>query len=179
MVVTIGTYAVCNGTLTGGVAVGKARYAIDRLFEVVVPVGAVSPRMFDRVGRKTTFTFTVQVAHSSATAAESFVADLDTNLPSAGTVKLTLSDGSTIRYIPQGAVTLHSSEVVGSLSTTTYTIVGGPIGTSDGDPTPPPPPPTGQPWRLVTIVGPPAGVELQVLNSSNVWETVWNYTASS
>jgi hypothetical protein len=46
--------------------------------------------------------------------------------------------------------------------------------------TPPTPPPVGTAgWRLVTVTGPPAGVALQVRNSSGVWETVYTYTASS
>lgn len=43
-----------------------------------------------------------------------------------------------------------------------------------------PPPPVGDTgWRLVTVVGPPRGVTLQVQNSLNVWEDVWTYVASS
>lgn len=45
--------------------------------------------------------------------------------------------------------------------------------------TPPPPPSSGGVWRLVDVVGPPDGVKLQVKNSSDVWEDVWTYTASS
>jgi len=33
--------------------------------------------------------------------------------------------------------------------------------------------------RFYPIVGPPAGIGLEVENSSNVWETIWTYVASS
>ena len=33
--------------------------------------------------------------------------------------------------------------------------------------------------RFVPVVGPPAGISLQVQNSLGGWETVWTYTASS
>jgi hypothetical protein len=46
--------------------------------------------------------------------------------------------------------------------------------------TPPSPVPIGTAaWRFVTVEGPPKGIALQVQNSSDVWETVWTYIASS
>jgi hypothetical protein len=58
-----------------------------------------------------------------------------------------------------------------------YTLTGGMWLTSGFAP-PPPPTETGT-WRLISVTGPPAGVTLQVKNSSGVWEDVWTYTASS
>lgn len=124
MLVKIGSYDICDGTLSGGVAIGQLRYGVDRVIEVVVPLELVDPETFDRGGRKTTINFTVQRTHSSAGSAEEFIAGLDQDLPSSGTVLLTFTSGVTMA-IPNGKIMNHSSAQLGSLTTTNYTIVGG------------------------------------------------------
>ncbi len=124
MLVSIGTYDICDGSLSGGVAVGNGRLQLDRVFDIVVPIAELNPELFDRVCRKSTFTFTVQIAHDSAAVAELFVLDLDSSLPSTGTVTVTATDGTT-RTIPNGFVLNHQSQLNGATSSTTYTIVGG------------------------------------------------------
>src|SRR5215469_6207511 len=132
MLVSIGSYAICDGTLSGGVAVSVGRYDVERVTETVIPIpaGALNAVTFDRGTRKTTFQFTVQRTHASAKDAEDFVAGLDAALPSTGNVKLTLSDNSTVRYIPVGKAIRHESTLLGSLSTTIYTIIGGQMSSS-------------------------------------------------
>jgi len=125
MLVSIGSYAICDGTLTGGVAIGEGRLQMDRVFDVVIPVDQLDPTLFDRVCRKVTFTFQVQVAHGNADNSEQFILDLDGNLPSTGTVKLTPTNSTSYRYIPNGVVTGHQTQQIGATTQTTYTIVGG------------------------------------------------------
>ncbi len=124
MRVSIASYDICDGSLSGGVAVGNARFQMDRVFDVVIPVSELNPELFDRVCRKSTFTFTVQCVHADAQAAELFIMDLDAALPSTGTVTITATDGTT-RTIPNGFVLNHQSQLNGATSSTTYTIVGG------------------------------------------------------
>ena len=124
MRVSIASYDICDGSLPGGFAVGNARFQVDRVFDVVVPIAELNPELFDRVCRKSTFTFTVQCVHADAQAAELFVMDLDAALPSTGAVTVTATDGTT-RTIPNGFVLNHQSSLIGATSTTTYSIVGG------------------------------------------------------
>jgi len=124
MLVSIGTYEICDGSLSGGVAVGNGRLQLDRVFDIVVPIAELNPELFDRVCRKSTFTFAVQRIFSDAGTAELFVMDLDSDVPSIGTVTITATDGST-RIIPNGFVLNHQSQLNGATATITYTIVGG------------------------------------------------------
>jgi hypothetical protein len=125
MLVSIGAYDICNGTLAGGVAIGQARINFDRVKDVAIPIDQVDPDIFDRVCHRLTFTFQVQRTHANAATAELFVLDLDTNLPSSGTVTLTPTGSATTRTIPDGNVISHQSNLLGATTTTTYTIVGG------------------------------------------------------
>jgi len=125
MLVSIGTYAICDGTLSGGVAIGQARVQIDRGFDVVVPLAELNAIPLDRVYRKLTFTFQVQRTHTNAGAAELFILDLDSSLPSSGTVTITPTGNGSVRYVPNGAVTTHNSQQNGSTTTTQYTLIGG------------------------------------------------------
>ncbi len=126
MLVSIGSYAICDGTLSGGVAIGQLRYQVARLIDVVAPIGVANPVLFDRVGRKTTIDFTVQRTHSDAGDAESFIANLDLELPSIGDVKITTTSGG-VGYLQSAKVTQHNSQQIGATTTTSYTIVGGQI----------------------------------------------------
>ena len=125
MLVSIGTYAICDGSLGGGVAIGQARLQMDRIYDVVVPLAELNAVPFDRTCRRLTFTFQVQRTHANAGAAELFILDLDSSMPSTGTVKITPTGNGSYRYIPNGAVTAHSSQQNGATTTTQYTIIGG------------------------------------------------------
>lgn len=125
MLVSIGSYDICDGTVSGGVAIGQARIQMDRVFDVVVPLADINPELFDRTCRKITFTFTVQRVHADAETCELFILDLDSNLPSSGNVTLTPTNSGSLRYIPGGFVVNHQSQQNGASSITTYTIVGG------------------------------------------------------
>ncbi len=132
MIVKIGSYSICDGTLGGGVAIGQLRFGVDRQIEIVVPIATADPELYDRGGRKTSLTFTVQRTHASAGAAELFIASLDSSLPSTGNVILEFTTTGTDWHIPKGKVINHSSSQLGATTTTTYTIVGGGAGSGSG-----------------------------------------------
>jgi hypothetical protein len=123
MLVSIGAYNICDGTLSGGVAISGLSLGVARGFEVVRTLAALNPQTYDRVNRVTTASFHVYRTHASADAAEAFIMGLDASLPSTGTVTFTRPTGSV--SMPNGVVTSHQSSQQGSTTTTQYTITGG------------------------------------------------------
>ncbi len=126
MTVTIGDYSLCDGTLSGGVALSDMRSLINRSIEVVLPLGETVPVTYDRQGRTSHFTFTVKRTHASALICDEFIVSLDSLLPSAGTVLITLNGGTESTEIRHGKVLSHQSTQLGATSMTDYVIVGGP-----------------------------------------------------
>ncbi len=128
MLVSIGTYDICDGTLAGGVAISELRLKSDRLFEFVVPIDDLDLQSFDRINSKTDLTFIVKRSFGSQAIAETFILQLDTLLPSSGTVTLTTTGPSPdTRVIESGVVLDHS--LMGESGATTfhqYHIAGGP-----------------------------------------------------
>ena len=124
MRVSVGSYQICNGTLSGGVAVSDLRVNVDRLFDVVIPIDAVSPVLFDRLGTKFEFTFTVKVAHSSLAVSEAFLLGLEFALPRTGEIKFIGIDGTTL-HLPSGRVINHQLvSYVGATTFNSYHIIG-------------------------------------------------------
>ncbi len=79
--------------------------------------------------------------------------------------------------LEDAVISSYRAHVENNMFMADYALQGGKILTSGF--TPPPPPTETGTWRLITVDGPPGGVTLQVKNSSDVWEDVWTYTASS
>jgi hypothetical protein len=158
MLVSIGSYDICDGTLSGGVAIGQLQLKVDRITDVVIPIGEADPVLFDRVGRTSDITFQVERVHADWDTASAFLLDLDGAIPSIGIVLLVFDSGS--RSIPNALIRSHSSSQVGATTRTVYNISGGaPSGSS-----PPPPTPVGSvKWQyrpeiafLLTADGTPA-----------------------
>jgi len=128
MLVSIGAYDICNGTLSGGVAVSDLRLKADRLFDFVVPIGDVDCLLLDRVITTTDATFIVKRTHASKTDSEAFILQLDANIPTSGTVIFTTTGPSPgTRLIPNGFVLDHSLlEEDGATTYHQYHIAGGP-----------------------------------------------------
>ncbi len=128
MLVSIGAYDICDGTLAGGVAVSDLRLKSDRLFDGVVPVDDVDSVWLDRINSTSEVTFIVKLTHSSRVAAETFILQLDTNLPTSGAVTFTTTGPAPdTRIIGNGFVLDH--ELVAESGATTfhqYHIKGGP-----------------------------------------------------
>lgn len=128
MLVSIGTYDICDGTLAGGVAVSDLRVKADRLYDFVIPVGDDNPNLFDRVNTTARYTFVVKRTFASKVLAEQFILTLDNNLPASGTVTFTTTGPDPVtRTIPNGFVTDHALlDETGATVWHQYSITGGP-----------------------------------------------------
>ena len=128
MLVKIGSYEICNGTLAGGVAIRDLRPVNNRLFDVVVPLGDLDVTLFDRVNTTCDLTFTVARTFDDQETAETFLLQLDSNLPSSGTVTFTTTGPTPVtRTIPNGYVVDHSLvQEQGATTFHQYHIIGGP-----------------------------------------------------
>ncbi len=128
MTVTVGAYILCDGTLTGGVAVSELRLAQRRIADVVPSIGGVSPVAYDRIGRPCVYSFTVKRTHSDADAAEVFTLGLEGAVPATGTITITTSDPTPAAFdIPNSKV--QSIDLIQQTGATTfhnYAIIGGP-----------------------------------------------------
>src|SRR5215470_16705810 len=102
MLISINAYALADGTTSGGVALSQARYAIERIFDVVVAVQGFLPVPFDRQVRRTTVDFQVTRTHDTLEHAEQYIADHDAAIPSAGDVLFTTTGGA-LRYLLHAA----------------------------------------------------------------------------
>ena len=127
MLVKIGSYNICDGTLSGGVAISELRAAVDRLYDFAIPVGEDDSIFFDRVNSRLDFTFTVKRTFPDKATAEKFITQLDTVLPTSGTITLTTTGPSPVtRTIPNGAVTEHALLLeTGATTFHQYHIIGG------------------------------------------------------
>ena len=127
MLVKIGSYDICNGTLSGGVAVSDLHANVERLYDFVVPLGDQDSILFDRVNAKLDFTFTVKRVFPDKPTAEKFITQLDTILPTSGTVTITTTGPSpTTRTIPNGFILDHTLLMEsGATCFHEYHIVGG------------------------------------------------------
>ncbi len=128
MTISIASYAFCDGTLENGVAVTELGETITRLTDFAQPLGGVSPVAYDRVGRRGDFSFVVKRTHATVADAETFILELEDNIPATGTVTFTTSgptpDTTTIQ---NGFLITH--ELVQESGATTfhrYQIAGGP-----------------------------------------------------
>ena len=128
MLISIGDYELCNGTLAGGVAISDLRPTANRLFDVVTPLDDNDVTLFDRVNTTCDITLTVARTFSNKDTAEKFILQLDTNLPTSGAVTFTTTGPTpTTRVIPNGAIVDHSLVMEqGATTFHQYHIIGGP-----------------------------------------------------
>jgi len=128
MLVSIGSYDLCDGTLAGGVAISDLHPTNNRLFDVVTPVDDSDVTLFDRVNTTCDISLIVKRTFSTKAIAEKFILQLDANLPTSGTVTFTTTGPTpTTRTIPNGFIVDH--ELLQEQGATTfhqYHIVGGP-----------------------------------------------------
>ncbi len=135
MLVSIASYDICDGTLSGGVAISDLRAVLDRIFDIVTPISTGSgsgpcgqsgwlPVAYDRLITKCDFSFMVKRVHADLAASDAFILGLECTLPRRGTVvltgdsaTLTISDGCLVSHALQqqiGATTFHSYHIIGS-----------------------------------------------------------------
>jgi hypothetical protein len=127
MKITIGAYALCDGTYPGGVALSAPRIQGDRKTDVFLSIGQPIPHAFDRTGRVATYSFEVERAHDDIDDAEQFILDHESNIPSVGDVTVTNEAGSPSSYvIPNGKLLRHELLLhEGKHTVHSYTIAGG------------------------------------------------------
>ncbi len=128
MLISIGAYDICNGTLAGGVAISDLRLKSDRLWDWVVPIGEVDCLLLDRITSKTDLTFTVKRTHASKPISEQFILQLDTNLPTTGTVTITTTGPTPDTRIVGGGFIVDHELLLEDGATTyhQYHVIGGP-----------------------------------------------------
>jgi len=131
MLVSIGNYALCDGTRTGGVGITRLHFRVLRKIQIADIFRAEEVETFDRGNRETEVTFEISRTFPDQEAADVFILQHETTLPSVGIVTFTafLPNGQmVVRYLAGGKVRLH--ELVEQIGVTTrhqYTIVGGTI----------------------------------------------------
>jgi hypothetical protein len=128
MTIAIGGYSICDGTLSGGVALSETRIPIERITDIVTPLNVGTLTTYNRTTHKTDLTFTVRRTHSSVENCEVFILELDNFLPTTGTVTVICTDTliPVTRTIPNGAVLDHQlQQQLGATSFHTFHIVGG------------------------------------------------------
>jgi hypothetical protein len=131
MLVSIGTYALCDGTRPGGVGITGLRFRVQRKIQVAEWFRAQEIETFDRGNRETTVTFEVAQTFPTLEEAEVFVLTQEDNIPASGTVTFTAmkpNGQKVVRYLAGGKVQSH--ELIEQIGVTTryrYTIIGGMI----------------------------------------------------
>ena len=129
MLCSINDYPLADGTFAGGYALSALKFAVTRVFDVVIPLEALLPVLFDRQVTRTAVDFQITRVHASFEAADQYVADHDAAIPSSGDVAFTALDG-TVRYLLNAYLIQHTR--VGGIGKTTvhaYHIEGGRIST--------------------------------------------------
>lgn len=128
MLCTINDYFLADGTLSGGYGLRNMRLKIQRIFDVVVELGALNPVLFDRNKRKVDITFSVQRVQDTITNADIFILDHESTVPRIGDVKLLVSGTDSVTALvvngklisnelvtQNGKQTEHSYHIIGSL----------------------------------------------------------------
>lgn len=125
MLVSLGSYDLCDGTFSGGFAASDLRLRFTRGIEVVQELGELSPVTFDRGTRNLELSFTVHRVHASINAADVFIGNHDTQVPRNQAIKLTTTGSATI-FILSGFLTdIQLIRQIGATTSHSYKIVGG------------------------------------------------------
>jgi hypothetical protein len=131
MLVSIGTFQLCDGTRTGGVGVTRLRFRVQRKLQVAELFRGEEIETFDRGNRETTALFEVSRTFPTQEAADVYILQHEDTIPSSGIVTFTAfqpNGQKVVRYLADGKVRTH--ELVEQIGVTTrhqYTIIGGTI----------------------------------------------------
>ncbi len=125
MLIAIGSYPLCNGTLEGGMSAGDMRLRFTRAIEVVQPLGEGTPATYDRGTRTIDLSFTVARVHVSIKESEVFIAKHDATVPDSGVVAITTTAGE-VAFIENGIlIDFQLQSQIGSTTFYHYHITGG------------------------------------------------------
>jgi len=131
MLVSIGTFSLCDGTRSGGVGVTRLRFRVHRKIQVAEVFRAEEVETFDRGNRETTVIFEISRTFPTQEVADVYVLQHEDTVPSVGIVTFTAfqpNGQKVVRYLADGKVQTH--ELVEQIGVTTrhqYTIIGGTI----------------------------------------------------
>ncbi len=125
MLISIGFYDLCDGTLEGGFAATDLRLRFTRGIEVVQELGDAAPVTYDRGTRTIDLSFTVARVHPSAKEAEIFTVKHNDSVPDTGVIALTTASGA-VAFITNGIlVGLDLISQIGATTFYSYKITGG------------------------------------------------------
>jgi hypothetical protein len=126
---SIGAYYLADGTLAGGYALSNLRIKIQRIFDIAIPIGAVSPVFFDRGKRKVDITFSVVRVQDTITDAENFCNIHEATVPRTGDIQLiTTAPVVSLGLILNGELLSHELiKQIGKYTEHAYHIVGAKI----------------------------------------------------
>lgn len=129
MLVSIGGYSLCDGTLAGGVALSDLNFNVNRTFDLIDPLQQAAPVALNRTNRMIDVTFIVRRTLNSIGDAEKFILNLEDIIPQSGPIVITAGWVSpSPATIPNGVLLSHSLVLHnGSLMFHQYRIAGGPI----------------------------------------------------
>ncbi len=130
MLCSIDDYFLADGTLENGFSLSGLRFRITRIFDVVIPIGEVSPVLYDRNKRRADISFNVQRVHASIKDAEIYINEHEETVPRTGDIKLYVSVygitiGTPVALVVNGS--LLSQELVreiGAFTEHAYNITG-------------------------------------------------------
>lgn len=126
MLCTVNDFYLCDETLSGGWALKGLQLRVHRYFDIVVPLGALNPVLFDRNKRRVDISFSVDRVHETIEAAETYIADHDSTVPRTGDIKLiTMGTETVIALIINGALLSHELvRQIGKFTEHAYRIAG-------------------------------------------------------
>jgi hypothetical protein len=131
MLVSIGTFQLCDGTRSGGVGVTRLHFRVTRKIQLAELFRGPEVETFDRGNRETTVTFEVFRTFPTQEAADVYVLQHEGTLPSSGIVTFTAfqpNGQKVVRYLADGKVRLHQLvEQIGVTTRHQYIIIGGEI----------------------------------------------------
>jgi hypothetical protein len=131
MLVSIGTFNLCDGTREGGVGTTRLRFRVRRKIQVQELFRADQVSTFDRGNRETTATFEITRTFPTQEEADVYVLEHEDTIPSSGLVAFTAfqpNGQKVVRFLAGGKVQNH--ELIEQIGVTTrhqYTIVGGEV----------------------------------------------------
>lgn len=127
MLCTIDDYALVDGTFSGGWSLSDFRLRMQRIFDVVIPIGEISPVLYDRNKRRVDITFTVSRIHDSIKDAEIYINEHESLVPRTGEIDL-IADGGVVALVVNGELLSHELlKQIGAYTEHAYHITGSPI----------------------------------------------------
>lgn len=126
MLCTINDFPLCDETLAGGWSLKRLQLRMQRIFDVVIPIGELNPVLLDRNKRRVDISFSVERVHDSIKDAEEYITDHDTLIPRTGDIKLiTMGTETVIALVVNGALLSHELvRQIGKFTEHSYRIAG-------------------------------------------------------